>query len=395
MNIFHLFSIIVIVCFQPISSVLATKLNAKTYKPCAVPAVFTEQFTKEDLESWKYRWFSPSDHGVGSFSLVEAPNKQLANEYGLITTVPRKQHVVSSNFDVPITRESPSIPIVLSFQVKPTVRWDCGHVNLKLVSQKCSHNEDSKATLPLIEFGVKKCGLYDYAYFSFGSYENQIVYHLKNPPQSGLTEYMSNMYTLFLRNHTFTIRRNKQVIAHGDVEAAFSESPIKHSSIQHRASHAEEATVVTPYYSPSDVFLLLLSRDYSYPLSATGIELDVWSEAPGVFVNNIYFGFSENDAMLFENETFDIKNLLESNQSVNSFGSGGMVKALLKLMIMNLKNSWSNIYDATYGNVYNYFYDIWITEGTILPKEAWQYLYHAILVIFVAVSPVLYWMLQS
>ncbi|EPX71005.1 calreticulin/calnexin [Schizosaccharomyces octosporus yFS286] len=395
MNIFQLISIIAITYFQSMPTVLAVQLNAKTYKPCIVPAVFTEQFTEKDLESWSHRWFLPSDSAIGSFKLVEAPNRLLANEYGLITTAPGKRHVVFSDIDVPITRESSSIPITLSFQIKPTAHWDCGHANIKLLSQKDSTNEDNEATFPLIEFGVKKCGLYDYAYFSFGSYENQFVYHLKNPPRSGLTDYVTNMYTLILKNDKFTIRRNKQVLAHGNVQDAFSKSPVKHSSFQQRISHAEEATLKIPCYSPTNVFLLLLLRNASYAFTSTRIELDAWSELPGIFMNNIYFGFSESDASLFENEMFDIKNLLESNQNINRFGSDGRIKVLLKLIIISLKTLWLSVFDATYGNLYNYFYDTWITEGLCLPKETFQSLHHAVLVLSVVISPVIYWMLKS
>ncbi|EPY53800.1 calreticulin/calnexin [Schizosaccharomyces cryophilus OY26] len=395
MDIIHLFFIVGIVCFHPISLALATRLNAKTYKPCAVPAVFAEQFTKEDLESWKDRWFSPSGNRVGSFNLVEAPNKHLVNEYGLITTAPKEQHVIFSNFDVPITRETPFIPIALSFQVKPTVRWDCGHANIKVASQDYRPFEYRKAIPPLIEFGVKKCGLYDYVYFSFGSYDHQSIYHLINPPRSELTEDVTNMYTLLLRDSTYTIRRNKQIIAHGDVQKSFTESPTKRSSFQHETYNAEGVANETSYYTPSNVFRRLLLQNEPYPLSAKGIELDVWSEVPGIFVNNIFFGFSESDVMLFENETFDLKNLLESSQVSNSVESDdGIVRMLLKLTITNLKNACSYIYDATYVSVYDYFYDIWITEGRVLPKEAWKYTFHAISILCVIFCPILYWMFK-
>lgn len=301
---------------------------------------------------------------LGVWDLVEAPGSHLRDEYGLITLKSNKPHILISNLENPTTRQSSSVPIVLSFQVKPTKPWTCGHAYVSLVHQSNPKNV-SKEPPSVIRFGVKKCGMFDYISLSIISYDGKVSCHLYDAPPSGLVEGRTSMYTLLLQNTTVVIRRDQSVVYTGDVGTNFFHSPTKW--ITH-------SNVSNGYYTSRNIMSFLLSNNTntsSYPFSVNGVELDVWNENAGVFINNIYFGFSLSDAMKFENETFIAKKILENSPCPNqpSIQPFGILMMLVSTIYGNFKNLYNCIKRNTIGYIYNSIYDFWITEGMLFPMR--------------------------
>ncbi|EEB06582.1 calreticulin/calnexin [Schizosaccharomyces japonicus yFS275] len=309
----------------------AQKSESAAYKRTAVPAILSEQFTKDDLSSWRDSWLEASDANyAGSWMLKALPKPSLKNEFGLVTTKPATSHILYNNFERTVKIPSETIPIVLSFQVRPMKEWTCGHSFVKVLSTPYEGNTEPEYS---ILFGPKKCGLIDRVEFIIHPPDVPYIYVLRNPPVTDMNTSMTSVYTAILYNGSYEIRVNGEIKAKGDIQKDFDRTPLSP-----KARKLYNTDTITPPYA-------------LIPHKLSAVSLNVWNQNKDVYVNNIFVSLNVKDAEDFVNQTYVVKHLLESQNKTEG-------TPIYELLFILLKDSMEKLFELLRYVKVHYMY-IW------------------------------------